>query len=265
MDQTTSNTAYELLLSKVAQSEPAFIGGLTIGLTWTLCKTNLANQPEGVANYGLAMTLGEQCRTLPWPGTVAGRPVGDISKWLLSWNNIEAAVGLAAINASINSEQNNLLTSAETIAPCERANLAVFEALKPQLSGKKVVVIGRYPGIAECLHGLDITILERLPGADDLPDTAAEFVIPYADWVFITASSLINKTFPRLAALAANAQTVLMGPSTPWLREWADFGIDYLAGVRVTNPEQALQITAEGGGVSLFGAGVTYNLARISA
>ena len=88
--------------------------------------------------------------------------------------------------------------------------------------------------------------------------------VPAADWVFLTASSLANKTFPRLAELARGATTVLMGPGTPWLAELAAFGIDYLAGVQVTDPGQLRRTVAEGGGTRLFEAGVQYRLASLT-
>lgn len=56
-----------------------------------------------------------------------------------------------------------------------------------------------------------------------------------------------------------------MGPSTPWLSGWSDFGIDYLAGVQVADVTKAEQIAAEGGGTRLFDGGVKYAIADIGA
>src|SRR5262245_33637789 len=110
---------------------------------------------------------------------------------------------------------------------------------------------------------IELSVLERQPGEGDLPDPACEYVLPRSDWVFITASSIPNKTFPRLAELARDAQTVLMGPGTPWLPELAEFGIDYLAGTRVVDCDALRRTIAEGGGVRIFGGGVRYFAARI--
>ncbi len=176
-------------------------------------------------------------------------------------------MGLAATNAIINCSDNLLLKSALplTVSSQQSANLAVFEHFKPRLSGQRVVVVGRYPGLEQFCAGLTVTVLERLPTDHDLPDSAAEFVIPQADWVFITASAIMNKTLPRLLELARYAVTVLMGPSLPWLDEWADFHVDYLAGVRVVDTARCQQIVTEGGGMCLFGEGVQYALASLGA
>jgi len=106
-------------------------------------------------------------------------------------------------------------------------------------------------------------VLERQPGMGDLPDPACEYLLPEAEWVFIT-SSITNKTFPRLAALSRDAVSVLMGPTTPWLPELRHFGIDYLAGVEIGDPKALRQTVAEGGGVRIFDAGVCYRIAPLS-
>ena len=143
-------------------------------------------------------------------------------------------------------------------------NLAVFEHFLPQLIGKKVVVIGRYPHIERYAEQIDLQIIERQLTDGDYPDSACEFLLPKADWVFLTATSLINKTFPRLAELSQHATTVLMGPTTPWLPQLADFGIDYLAGVEITDAEKLQQTIAEGGGVRIFEIGVRYRVVDLT-
>ncbi len=76
-------------------------------------------------------------------------------------------------------------------------------------------------------------------------------------------SSLANKTLPGLLALATQAQVVLMGPSLPWLSEWAEFGVDYLAGIRVNDAQLLRTIVAEGGGTRIFDQAVNYCVAAL--
>lgn len=233
LDYATSNSAVELI---------------NIGLVWTLCKTQ---------HYGLAMSPQLATRTLPWSGTLVGKPLCELCGWINAWDAYQATVGMAAINAAINA----LSPPAGISLPA--GNLAVFEHFLPQLLGKKVVVIGRYPYIEQYAQQFDLTILERQPTANDYPDAACEFLLADADWVFLTATSLINKTFPRLAELSQHASTVLMGPTTPWLPQLVDFGIDYLAGVEVIDAEKLQQTIAEGGGVRIFETGVRYRVMKL--
>lgn len=203
------------------------------------------------------MSPGQACRTLPWAGTLRGRSIKELATWIQHSDPFESTVGMAAINSVINAD-SELLARAKPIAGQWPANLAVFEHFLPQLHNQRIAVIGRYPGMDQYLSGLDITVLELNAGPNDLPANAAETVLPEAQWVFLTASSIPNKTFPRLAELAQDASIVLMGPTIPWLAEFFEYGIDYLAGVIVQDESQLRQTIAEGGGTRIFEGGVCY-------
>ena len=246
---------YDLLIEYASAPDP--VEDVIIGPIWTLCRT--------ARGTGLAMSPQVPTRTLDWSGTLCGRPVSELASWVKDFEPYKAAVGLAAINsaaAELGVPPESLPVEPGPVLP---ANLSVFEHFLPDLGGRKVVVIGRYPGMEKLADRCRLTVLERNPGPGDLPDTAAEYVLPDADWVFITASSLANKTFPRLAELAGGARTVLMGPSLPWLAEFADWGIDYLAGVEVVDAVALRRTVAEGGGVRIFDGPVRYRVAELTA
>lgn len=247
------------ILSTYLENSNANIERLIIGLTWTSC---LSSDSAGKTNLGLAMSPGILTRVLPWPGTLAQKPTSSLSSWLQSWNFLEATAAMAALNSVLNTKENNLIQQAEPIPVA--GNLAVFSYFKPRLQNKKVVIIGRYPGLDTILEGINYTVLERSPGDNDLPDTAAEYLLPEADWVFVTSTSLINKSFARLCTLAEHAVTVLMGPTTPWLKEWSNYSVDFVAGTEINNPDKAEQIVMEGGGKVLFDSSVKYKVADIS-
>jgi uncharacterized protein (DUF4213/DUF364 family) len=198
-------------------------------------------------------------RILDWSGSVAGKPAAEVAAWVRSWDMHRASVGMAAINAVLNPDSGSLLQQS-TLASGPVANLSVFEWFLPFIRGKKIVVVGRYPDLERYQKQLDMTVLERQPGVGDLPDTACEYLLPQAEWVFLTGSSIANKTFPRLAELSSNANVVLMGPSVPWLPELADFGIDFLAGVSINEPAVLRRVIAEGGGKRIFEGYVNYHI-----
>lgn len=242
---------YELLLDYAGSDTQ--VSELNIGLVWTVCKAQ---------HIGLAMSPGIPTRTLPWPGTLAGKTLAELAGWISDWEPYKATVAMAAINSSLNRYE---LPSGITLLPAaNRANLAVFDHFLPRLQGKKVVVIGRYPGIEDYAEQFNLSIIERQPTPGDYPDPACEFLLPSADWVFLTASSITNKTFPRLAELAQHATTVLMGPTVPWLPELHEFAIDYLAGVEIVDPVKLSQTAAEGGGVRIFDAAVRYRIVDLT-
>lgn len=243
---------YELLLDHCAGKSE--VDNVLIGLVWTLCQ----GKAGGV---GLAMSPGVPTRTLNWSGDLLGKSLTDLAEWILEWEPYQATVGMAAINASINSRP---LPESVVIEPGEQANLAVFDYFLPQLLNRKVVVIGRYPGIERYQNLMRLGVLEKQPNGGDLPDQASEFLLIDADWVFITASSITNKTFPRLAELAENSITVLMGPTTPWLPQLHEFGINYLAGVEVLDPRVLYHTIAQGGGVRIFESALRYRIAKLT-
>lgn len=243
---------YELLLDHCSSN--ALAEKLLIGLVWTLCQSD--------NTVGLSMSPQFATRTLAWSGELAGKPLIDLAAWILKWEPYQASVAMSAINTCLNA-----WAMPDSIAldnTDEDSNLAVFEHFLPQLSAKKVVVIGRYPGIERYQNQIELTILEKQPGNGDYPEAACEYIIPKADWVFITASTIPNKTFPRLAELATHAKTVLMGPTTPWLPQIHEFGIDYLAGVEVADAETLYRTIAEGGGKRIFSNGIRYRIADLN-
>jgi uncharacterized protein len=229
------------------------VSEVIIGLTWTLC------QAEGI---GLCMSPGTATRTLPWSGTLVGQSIAQLASWVRSWDSYQATVGMAAINAAINNH-SVLPAQAQLLIPKDSQNLAVFEYFLPQIRGKQVSIVGRYPGLERYEQEMSLNVIELQPTAKDYPASAAEYLLPESEWVFLTATSIPNKTFPRLAQLAKNAKLVLMGPTVPWLTELADFGVDYLAGVTVTNPQALRQTVAEGGGVRIFETGVQYRVLKL--
>jgi hypothetical protein len=246
-----TNQIYQLLLDLNLEGT---IEEAMIGLTWSYSQVN--------QNPGLSMSLGKATRTLPWSGTLRGRSAKSVAEWITSWNSHEANIAMATINAVVNAN-NPMLPKTEAISNSAPANLSVFEYFLPRIRNKRVVVIGRYPGLEAYETQCDLTVIERMPGDNDLPDQAAEYLIPQADWVFLTATSIPNKTFPRLAELATDANLVLMGPTVPWLSELSEFGVDFLAGIKVTDREQLKQTIAEGGGTRIFKNAVQYHVADL--
>ena len=244
---------YELLIDHCSSN--AAVDNIMIGLVWTFCQND-------AGGGGLAMSPGLPTRTLPWSGKLRGKAIADLATWVLEWDPYKATVAMAAINSCIN--QRPLPNSQVLANVGEFPNLAVFDYFLPELQGKNVVVIGRYPGIERYEQQMHLTVLEKQPIAADLPDSACEFLLPQADWVFLTASAIPNKSFPRLAELAINAKTVLMGPTVPWLPQLHEFGIDYLAGVEICDIDTLQQTVAQGGGIKIFSNGLRYRLAELT-
>lgn len=279
---------YRLIHSQaetVAKNTNARIAKVLLGLNWSLVtveheraraqafsetSVQFKNENETlkrIQSTGLCFSPQAPPRTFPQAGLLSESSVTETLARLGSWDGCESTVALALANALINDNQlngfgclNDAASLAELVDKDCPPHLRVFRFFAPQLRAKKVAIIGHYPGLSE-MPGLECQLcLERKPQDGDLPDSAAEYVLPEMDWVFITASSIANKTLPRLLQLSHNAKVVLMGPSMPWLPEWREFGVDYLAGVAVVDADQLWTIAAEAGGTRIFSGVVDYRL-----
>lgn len=204
------------------------------------------------AGVGIAMAPGPNAN-LPGAGSYAARPARDLACLAKSWNFHEAALGMAAINSSINAPERVAAAFGKPLSAMPGANL--FELCRDDVRGKKVTVIGHFPDIGPWREFCDLTILERRPQDGDTPDPACEWILPTQDIVISTAVTLINKTLPRLLELSKGARFILVGPTVPLSPLLFAFGIDTLAGLVIENQDQAWTTISEGGQHRLFKSG----------
>ena len=101
-----------------------------------------------------------------------------------------------------------------------------------------MTVIGHFPGLGRLRQHCELSILERQPQPGDLPDTAAEYILPQQDLVFITGTTFINKTITRLLELSAKAKVYMVGPSTPMNPLLFSHGVRSLSGLVVVDAEK---------------------------
>jgi uncharacterized protein (DUF4213/DUF364 family) len=170
---------------------------------------------------------------LPAPGAYAGQPLQALAALWLSENIFERAIGIAAVNAHWN---------AYDLQGSARNGLDLIED-----RGTRTVVIGRFPDLAARVPGA--AVIEREPGPDDYPEDAAPDLLPHAEFVAITASTIANGSLPGLLGMIESAKTVLVGPSTPLAPPLFDFGVHALSGFVAADLEGVVRTVQEGGGV----------------
>jgi uncharacterized protein len=222
-----------------------------LGLAWSAL--------EG-EHLGLCFSPESAPRTLPWSGSLVGRPLSELAAMLRHDEPTERVLGLLAVNAVVNGPHNPALARAERLEADAAPHLTVFAHYAAQVRGARVVVIGRYPGLDVLWRNVPYTCIERKPFPDTVRAEHAPSHLRGADFVFVTASSLANHTLPELLAHARGAHVVLMGPSTPWLPELGELGVSALAGVSVEDPAALWAVVSEGGGTRLFERAVRYKL-----
>jgi uncharacterized protein len=226
-----------------ADLDPAVrIEGFAAGLHWFGVRAG--------GSVGFAMSPREGPDSPSRAGRVAGAPLDEIARLARSWNFADAALGVAALNAYHNQSARlrDWLERSGEVAHGANA----FAHFRPRLAGKRVAVVGHFRGLKRLGETCELTILERRPQPGDVPDPACEVVLPQCDYVFITATTLINKTLPRLLALSRGAFVVLVGPTTPLTPVWFDLGVHAIAGLSVDDVPGIWRIVQEGGKHEIF-------------
>ncbi|GGC78800.1 DUF364 domain-containing protein [Enterococcus wangshanyuanii] len=151
----------------------------------------------------------------------------EAAEFIKSWDFEKASFGLAAINSFFNdSEQVQRQFQTEAIYHND-----AFDQLMDTSDQQKIGMIGHFPFVDRYPElSKNISIFELEPRAGDYPASACEFLLPQQEIVYITASTIINKTLPRLLELSAEAQVILVGSSCPLSQTLFRHGIDTLAG-----------------------------------
>lgn len=224
--------------------EDAVVAECLAGLSWFLVRS---------IGTGVAMRPREVATPVRAAGKIAGMKVRELASWIKSWNWNEAAMGLAAINSVFNAPDVALQNCGARLD--ESNSQDVFTCLLDELRGKRVAVVGHFLNLERLAPICELSILERIPGPGDIPDPACEYILPSQDVVVMTATTLINKTMPRLLALSKGARIVVAGPSTPLHPLMFEHGVDLLGGLIVREESTMWRVVAEGGREAIFSHG----------
>lgn len=226
---------YDALLERIESEDR--IRSVRAGESWVLVKTEQG--ALGVASVQQGRS-GRRLQAEKYVG-LSLREAGQLVK---SWDFEEAAMGLAAVNTVLNRDR--------MFPDCGEPD--AFLRYRDRASGKKVAVIGRFPYLEERLKSIcRLSVLERMPNAEEYPDAACEYILPEMDLVFITGCTVSNKTLPRLLQLSERAYTIVTGPSTPMSEVLFQYGADSLCGFCVTDEDACAR--AVEGKQGIFGSG----------
>jgi uncharacterized protein (DUF4213/DUF364 family) len=143
---------------------------------------------------------------------------------------------MAALNALLEVDERS----------CTEVNAR--EVILERGAGKNVAIVGHFPFVERVRQAAAACwVLELHPRPGDLPARQAAEVLPQADVVALTGTSLINHTFDDLVELCRpGAFVILLGGSAPLTPVLFDCGVDAVSGTRVVDVPAALQTVGEG-------------------
>ncbi len=214
------------------------IDELLVGAFWTAVVADVNDRRQ----CGLASTLREDDHhhgggpAVPDAGSLLERSARELAELARSKSPMEAAIGMAAINALLPHTPERWVT------------LNAEHVIAEHGAGKRVALIGHFPFIPRLREQVGVLhVLELEPKGKDLPADAAPEVIPQADVLAITGTTLINHTFDELIALRRpDALVLILGPSTPLSPILSDRGVDLISGAVVEDVESVLRAVSQG-------------------
>jgi uncharacterized protein (DUF4213/DUF364 family) len=143
---------------------------------------------------------------------------------------------MAALNALLQVDESN----------CTEINAR--EVILARGAGRRVAVVGHFPFVERVRQAAqECWVLELDPGAGDLPAERAATVLPQADVVAITGTSLINHTFEALIDMCRpDAFVILLGGSTPLSPVLFDCGVSAVSGTKIVDLPAAMLSVGQG-------------------
>lgn len=183
-----------------------------------------------------------------------------------SWRFEEATLGIAAMNAwyarpALVDEMGAQYDEPVELPDGTIRKMDAFEVMRPRIEAfatehgrpANVVVVGHFPHVDRIAEYANLTVLERNCRNElDTPDPACEYLMPEADYAYITGVTLENKTAPRLLELAKDAFVTMVGPSVVMSPALFENGVDMAAGSIVLDPERTRHAVYAGDGM-MFG------------
>jgi len=197
---------YRDLALGVAQDE---VRQLVIGPRWLMV--------EGPAGAGLAYLPRNARELVARIADFRKMSLRQLADYSNSWDPLEMALGVAAINAHYN-----------------RFDLDGALGNGAQLFGGetgRVVVVGAFPGLSESLPNPQVIETDPRPG--EYPIVAMDTLLPGCAAAVVASSTLVNRTLPRILRLAHGSRLALVGPVTPLTPRLHSYGIEILGGLMV--------------------------------
>jgi hypothetical protein len=168
-------------------------------------------------------------------GSLRDKSALELAGYAQSDNLLEATIGMATINSLIDIDESKCVT--------ENAR----DALIREGKDKSIAIVGHFPWVSQLRKvAKKLWVIEQRPRENDLPAEASDKILPQADVVGITGTSLINHTAEKLLNLSRKSFTVMIGPTSPLSPVLFDYGVDIISGAKVVDAEKAILCLNEG-------------------
>jgi uncharacterized protein (DUF4213/DUF364 family) len=203
------------------------------GAFWTLVTTRFSALSATYRDLDLQHS--DDPQVVPDAGRLTEKTAGELAEFARLEETVAASIGVAAINSLIEADESRCTEQ------------SAFDILAEKGAGRRVAVIGHFPFIPKLREiAKTVWVLEKRLRPGDLPAEEASRILPQADVVCLTATSLINKTIDALLDACRGSYVVLTGPSSPMTPTLFDLGISAVCGARVLDPDLVARHITQG-------------------
>ena len=228
---------YEDLIKSVERFSDTPVLDVRVSHIWTAVRTR---------NVGLSLLYAAPYDEVEDAGNLIGKPVKELLSYLLTFNLTKVSIGLATLNSLIGKPKKYELVNA-------------IDYIESRSENKRVVFVGHFGGLEGIkAKAKELIILERKPKEGDTVDTAYYYLIPDADIVAITGSTIANKSIESILSLKRKGETIVLGPSTPPSPVLFDYGVDAIGASIVRDDAFILNAVSQGGAMTNFRKHIDY-------
>jgi uncharacterized protein (DUF4213/DUF364 family) len=226
----------------IAEARKVQVDSLCLGLGYTAVVTS-----DG--GVGLAYTYFEDkksCMVLNNSLDYEGRAAVELLEKIKSDSPIERSMALALVNA-LNHQKALLL-------PEDENNEIMFEIFKIT-KGTKVAMVGYFGPLIKRFEqkGAALEVLDRSRELGRVGDFYKKLK-NWADVLFLTSTSILNNSTEEILANAhARLKTIMLGPSTPMVKQaFEHLPVHMLAGTVPLEKENVLKAVRHGAGTPVL-------------
>jgi uncharacterized protein len=224
--QLTQQAILAALVDETRKVPDQPIRDVTTGVCLTAVSSRYLGLASLVSHIAPGMLRPESTESLP-PSVHAA---ADLLLDPATSNTDKATLAIAAINSLLP-------------PPGDDTAMAGQDLMVERGRGKNVAVVGHFPFVDSLRETCaNMWVLEKRPQTGDVDASKSGEILPQADLVAVTGTTILNGTLAGLLnSCRPDAFVVMLGPTTPFARALFDCGIDVLAGCAVPDPEAALR------------------------
>jgi uncharacterized protein (DUF4213/DUF364 family) len=256
MGSVISETIAILNEKAPAPLDEVWVDDLVIGVFFTGVK--LSTDHSGVAFTPIgdvpeAVCCPTSAARMPQAGTLEGKPVSEILTYSLDSNVLKSAIGVATMNAI----SQSILDSGDGDGYRIVKKTDGFDLLDIQ-PDETIALIGAFTPYIHRLKrmGNPFFIIEKNSQAlrsDEMkwyrPEAEMASTLGRSDAVIMTGTAMVNHTIDAILSFITDRHRVaIIGPTASMIPDaFFERGVQVMAGVRISNPLQMLNILKQGG------------------